>query len=35
MTPKVFIPEVTNVNQDDAKDFIKVYLDSEEECVYI
>lgn len=32
MTPKVYIPEVVNVNHDNEMDFIKVYQDSEEEC---
>lgn len=30
MTPKVYIPEVTNVNHDNERDFELIYNDNEE-----
>ncbi len=35
MTPKVLIPEVTNVNRDNERDFELLYEDSEQECEYL
>lgn len=35
MTPRVIIPEVSNVNKDNESDFMKIFQDSEEECEYV
>lgn len=35
MTPKVYIPEVTNVNQSNESDFSKLYEECDDDCVVL